>query len=140
MNRIKVVLLALALMMTASLVRADVVGGLFHNSYISSASVFTGAGTLYRVEMSTGNGTDFAVLYDTVAHQPAGGTTRTAFMVSTQTVTPQLVFYATSTLSGMNSINGRDWQPHGIRITNGLYLYMSAVSNQVAIYWKRDRP
>ena len=140
MNRIKVVLLALTLMLTASLVRAEIGGGLNHSYFTSSGTVFTGAGTLYRVDMSTGNGTDFVVLYATSAYVPAGGTTRTAFMVSTQTVTPQLVFYATSTLSGLNSVNGRDYGQYGVRIGNGLYVYMSAIGNQITVYWKKDKP
>ena len=140
MNKIKYVLLALALMLSASLVRAEVSGGMFHSVFSTNATVFDGAGTLYAVQLGTpGVSSDYVVLFDTsVQGAPVVGSVTYGGFTTTQTVTPQLIFQ--STVASNGSTGFYDYKPYGIRITNGLYIVFGGYNNRAAVYWRRDSP
>lgn len=115
-------------------------GGLFHDTIQSSGTVFTNAGTVHEIFLSTGLNSTWVILYDTVAYVPDAGALFASFN-STQALTPQILFSSKS-ITAENTVadsmrpvvfgNGK-----GYRVQNGLYLYGNGNGNKATVYWSR---
>lgn len=120
--------------------------GLFHTVMQSSGVVFSGGGTLVKVQVSSAPATQafntaWVQYFDTVAFLPAGGAGDAAY-TSTQTVTPKIILTSSGTVTIQPGGNGYviDYGPEGIYVSNGLFLRFGppVLGAEIGTYWRRD--
>lgn len=145
----KVILAAFVMLgMTAVVQAGPVAGGSFHDHKTSSGVVFSGAGTLMKVHLSSVPATQafnslWVQYFDTAAYQPAGGVSYSAF-TTTQSVTVPLMMSSSGTITLTPDGGGRsvDFGPNGVFVNNGLYLYFvsdaAGTGVRVQTYWRRE--
>lgn len=117
----------------------------FSQTQSTGASIFTGAGVVDQICVSTGNGGAFAVAYDT------GSTLRfvqTDLAGSSLAITNAMIFSSgtiittngASVNANSNCFGGAFGK--GIRVQNGLVIFQSGAgageSNRTNVYWRRD--
>lgn len=123
--------------------QSELVGGsegmYFAQVRSTGAKVFDLAGTVYRIELSSGNNAatlDYALLIDTSAS--ANGFVQ-ANVVTATIITPALIFTASTTTNGQMTV--KDYQPYGIRVANGLYVLKTTINSGEAfvlnVYYRR---
>lgn len=105
----------------------EVPTGMQYRTFISSFQVTLtsgtarrGAATLYGLELSTGNGIDSVVCFDTVAAQ---GITLAALQAATtqQQMTPFFVFTSTGNTNGNLNQQAAMFWPYGILASTGIF-------------------
>ena len=104
----------------------------------SSASIFTGPGVLNGLDLSTGNGTDYAIAFDTTATTNV----QIAALTTSDRLTPALMFSSNTVVNGTSlSGNSKDFGDKGVYVKHGLYIYKSATAsgenNRVVARWRK---
>lgn len=107
----------------------------------SSGFVFDGAGTVYGIILSTGNGVTGSVLVDTrtAASSFNAGFDPNNSIWASNSATPLLAHSSSTVLNGVNTSNS-DYSlagGKGVRMQQGAAIVGNGAANSVGVYWKK---